>query len=253
MFHVHGLKFKNSKLTRSRRFLTGQIPGGFQTPISSKIGGMLPPALQRLHSWRGLRFDVVPSTFEENLDKSLFPTPVRTTMTKSIDGMMNQEHYVMENAKQKAVEVFQRLNAQGTHVDLVIGCDTVVAHDGKILEKPKMHSRCSQLSLVPRTMCFLVLPCVSRPPSTSFVSVRPSRSARLTARRFEVVHAVLSAVTLLNVDVEYIATGEPMDKAGSYGLQGRAKAFVASLDGCSNNVIGFPVDRFCVEIARFLH
>ncbi|ETV66622.1 septum formation protein Maf, variant [Aphanomyces astaci] len=100
---------------------------------------MLPPALQRLHAWRvvlasqsprrlelltnlGLHFDVVPSTFEENLDKRQFPTP---------------EHYVIENAKQKALEVLQRLTAQGTTVDLVIGCDTVVSHEGRILEKPK--------------------------------------------------------------------------------------------------------------------
>ncbi|ETV90920.1 septum formation protein Maf [Aphanomyces invadans] len=203
---------------------------------------MLPPALQRLDSWRvvlasqsprrfdlltnlGLRFDVVPSTFEENLDKSLFPTP---------------EHYVMENAKQKAVEVFQRLNAQGTHVDLVIGCDTVVAHDGKILEKPKDEQD-----------AFAMLSTLSGTSHDVFsgVAVCVSSSVHVFCERTSVTFRPLDSSTIR----EYIATGEPMDKAGSYGLQGRAKAFVASLDGCSNNVIGFPVDRFCVEIARFLH
>jgi len=64
---------------------------------------------------------VVPSTFEENLDKSLF-TPVE---------------YVAENARQKALEVYARLSAAGEMRSLIIGADTVVVRDDAILEKPK--------------------------------------------------------------------------------------------------------------------
>jgi septum formation protein len=39
-----------------------------------------------------------------------------------------------------------------------------------------------------------------------------------------------------------------MDKAGAYGIQGRAKVFVSALNGCYNNVMGFPVQRFCREL-----
>ncbi|XP_069110192.1 probable bifunctional dTTP/UTP pyrophosphatase/methyltransferase protein [Argopecten irradians] len=65
-------------------------------------------------------FDVVPSTFEENIDKSIPP----------ID-------YVRETAKQKALEVAQRLCVGEGSPDLIISADTVVMQDNLIFEKPK--------------------------------------------------------------------------------------------------------------------
>ena len=49
----------------------------------------------------------------------------------------------------------------------------------------------------------------------------------------------------------YIATGEPMDKAGAYGIQGGAGAFVTHLDGSFENVMGFPVDEVGAMLGRF--
>lgn len=76
----------------------------------------------------GLKFEVVTSTFEENLDKSSFSHPCE---------------YVKENAKQKAIEVWKRLSQRSYNdnqvkcPDLVIGADTIVTLDGEIMEKPK--------------------------------------------------------------------------------------------------------------------
>ena len=50
----------------------------------------------------------------------------------------------------------------------------------------------------------------------------------------------------------YIATGEPMDKAGAYGIQGGAGAFVEALEGSYENVIGFPVDDIREMLANFI-
>lgn len=50
----------------------------------------------------------------------------------------------------------------------------------------------------------------------------------------------------------YIATGEPFDKAGGYGVQGIASSFCAGLDGCYFNVVGFPQARFCQELISIL-
>ena len=47
---------------------------------------------------------------------------------------------------------------------------------------------------------------------------------------------------------EYVASGEPMDKAGSYGIQGVGGAFVKGILGCYHNVVGFPLHRFCTEV-----
>ena len=58
------------------------------------------------------------------------------------------------------------------------------------------------------------------------------------------------ALTAEEIDA-YIATGEPMDKAGAYGIQGGAGAFVTHLDGSFENVMGFPVDEVGAMLGRF--
>uniref|UniRef100_A0AAV1TKC3 Maf-like protein n=1 Tax=Peronospora matthiolae TaxID=2874970 RepID=A0AAV1TKC3_9STRA len=176
----------------------------------------------------GLSFEVIPSTFEENLPKEQFATP---------------DLYVIENAKQKALEVLCRVSSDKKSASellvVVIGCDTVVVQDGVILEKPKDEQD-----------AFNMLTGLSGRPHQVFSGV-----ALLTAKRgtndphlfFETTRLVFGPLEPEDIRT-YIATGEPMDKAGAYGLQGRARCFVKEIHGCSNNVIGFPVQRFCHEV-----
>tara|TARA_Y100001978_G_scaffold195839_1_gene204587 strand:- start:1487 stop:1702 length:216 start_codon:yes stop_codon:yes gene_type:complete len=57
----------------------------------------------------------------------------------------------------------------------------------------------------------------------------------------------MKALSQQDIDT-YISSGEPFDKAGSYGIQGRAGRFIESIEGCYYNVVGLPLARLCVLI-----
>ena len=109
----------------------------------------------------------------------------------------------------------------------VIAADTVVALDGEILGKPKDAADAHRM-----------LAALSGRTHEVFTGVAVGYGDTITAR------AARTAVTFrpLTEDeiLAYIATGEPMDKAGAYGIQGGAGRFVAATDGDIDNVIGLP-------------
>ena len=124
-----------------------------------------------------------------------------------------------------------RAAAEGRDSGVVIASDTLVSLDGAALGKPAsrddarrmLHELSGREHEVFTGVC--VIDCAS--------GREESRVAR-TGVRFR-------ALTDREID-GYVATGEPMDKAGAYAIQGGAGAFVESLDGSFENVMGFPVD-----------
>ncbi|KEP61203.1 UNVERIFIED_CONTAM: septum formation protein maf, putative [Hammondia hammondi] len=118
---------------------------------------------------------------------------------------------------------------------IVIGADTVVELDGQILEKPEdeQDARRMLASLSGRTHAVHTAVCLySR-----------QRGAEHPVAAF-VETTKVTMVALGRDDIEaYVRTGEPMDKAGSYGIQGIAGQFVSRIDGCFFNVVGLPVTR----------
>lgn len=110
----------------------------------------------------------------------------------------------------------------------VIGCDTVVVIDGKILGKPKNREQCqSMLSLLSgRTHCVYTGVCIIyNKREYSFTEKTEVTFHNLSEREIE----------------EYIETGEPFDKAGGYGIQGKGALLVKEIRGDYFNVVGLPV------------
>mmetsp|Transcript_33238 Transcript_33238/g.107480 ORF Transcript_33238/g.107480 Transcript_33238/m.107480 type:complete len:223 (+) Transcript_33238:66-734(+) len=196
-----------------------------------------PRRVDILNNVLGLQARVVPSTFEENLDKTAMPA----------------HEYVQRTAHGKALEVYERLVRAGEAPPrLVIGADTVVVADGCVLEKPAdaagAAAMLSSLSGRSHQVCtgvsFIYGPQIAPPTGTAAGVPEPLPHEHSFVEVTTVDFCDLSSEAI----ERYIASGEPMDKAGSYGIQGLGGTFVTGIRGCYHNVVGFPMHRFCKEI-----
>lgn len=139
-------------------------------------------------------------------------------------------------SERKALAVADKYND-----GIVIASDTLVSLDGRGLGKPADEADAYRMlrALSGRTHEVFTGVCII----DAATGVKETRVARTG-----VIFRELSDDEIN----EYIATGEPMDKAGAYGIQGGAGKFVTALDGTFENVMGFPVDVVSEMLARFM-
>jgi|SRR6516165_5295787 septum formation protein len=133
--------------------------------------------------------------------------------------------YAQRLARDKARAVFAR-----NPDNVVLGADTVVVVDEHLLEKPCDEADAARMLrlLSGRTHQVITGVCVLAPG-------HEQTEAEVTEVRFS---------DLSNEEIDaYIATHEPMDKAGAYAIQGIASRWVERIDGCYFNVVGLPVPR----------
>lgn len=143
--------------------------------------------------------------------------------------------YVTRLAREKAETVFAALNkpnALSQAIDspslVVLGADTTVTVDDQILSKPADASDASRMLRLLSGRAHLVITGVA-----AVTANRTETAAEVTAVRF---------LTLSDAQIQsYIATGEPMDKAGAYAIQGRAARWIPRIQGCYFNVVGLPI------------
>ncbi len=120
-----------------------------------------------------------------------------------------------------------------SHPDaLVIGADTVVEVDGAILGKPRDEADARRM--------LRLLSGREHRVYTGVSLVR--RSARVSSTQTEMTRVFFREMTDAEINA-YIATGEPMDKAGAYGYQGRAGMYIERIEGDFFNVVGLPLCR----------
>ncbi|XP_071786944.1 probable bifunctional dTTP/UTP pyrophosphatase/methyltransferase protein isoform X2 [Asterias amurensis] len=204
-------------------------------PIISELSSMRiilasgSPRRKDVLSKIGLKFEVVPSTFEENLDKSLFNSA---------------KDYVKETALKKAEEVAQRLQG-ANQPNLIIGADTVVVLGDTILEKPRDDEHAYEMLSQLNGSSHYV--------HTGVALLTPKRGDKTFDKvQFHETTEVKFADLSPEIIRAYVATGESLDKAGGYGIQEIGGSLVQSVSGDYFNVVGFPLHSFCKQLLLLL-
>ena len=146
---------------------------------------------------------------------------------------------VMSLAEQKAVDVAKEM-PEGT---VILGSDTVVAADGKILGKPKSHEEAYEMirCLAGRSHQVYTGVCI--------VKKGPEGEADTVVSFYDETDVNVSPMTEKEIR-EYADSEEPMDKAGSYAVQGFFARYIDGLKGSYANVMGLPVHLVYQELKK---
>lgn len=174
------------------------------------------PRRRELLGQMGFSFTVRPAKGEELAHPELTP-----------------DQLVEELARQKALEV----SAEAASDDVVVAADTVVAIDGKVLGKPHDKVHAAEM-----------LSALSGREHTVYTGVAVKRGETLLVEH-EATQVRFRPLTEREIDL-YIQTGEPMDKAGSYGIQGCGALLVEGIRGDYFNVVGLPICRLGRMLAQ---
>lgn len=145
---------------------------------------------------------------------------------------------VMELSRQKAEEIA----AAQTEDCIIIGADTVVARGDKIMGKPKDAADAKQMLRSIADDCHQVY--------TGVTLIRTGAHPQSVTFQ-EKTDVFLYPISDAELDA-YIASGDPMDKAGAYGIQGDFAIYVKRIAGDYYNVVGLPIGRVYQELKRML-
>lgn len=158
------------------------------------------------------KFDIMVSNFDEN--------------TVIFNGSIDD--YVKEISNGKALEVKERTADDA----IIISADTVVTFNNRILGKPRDKNDAFQMLKSLRGRSHKVY--------TGITVIN-------TKKNIVKQESVCTEVTFSEISddeiLKYIETGEPLDKAGAYGIQGKGGVFVERINGCYYNVVGLPLNR----------
>jgi len=145
------------------------------------------------------------------------------------------EEAALANALGKAKDVAERQRDA-----IVISADTVVVIGGKVLGKPASVSEAEEMLtlLQGRTHRVMTALAVVHAASGAVESDVVETRVRMLPMTSEGIRA-------------YVGTGEPMDKAGGYAIQGLGAVLVDEIEGCYHNVVGLPLSRLAMLLSRF--
>ena len=178
------------------------------------------PRRKELLAKTGLAFDIIPAKGEENITKTI-PAEV-----------------VMELSLQKAKEIAD----QQTEECIIIGSDTVVAKGDEIMGKPKDEADAFRMLDMISDDCHQVY--------TGVTIIRTGEQAEVITFA-EKTDVYLYPISEADINA-YIESGDPMDKAGAYGIQGDFAVHVKGIEGDYYNVVGLPIGRVYQELKKMM-
>lgn len=182
------------------------------------------PRRKELLKQVGISFKTMPSTVEEKITKT------------------EPQEVVEELSYQKAVDVCGRLADEGRADFVVIGADTVVSCWGEILGKPKDRKDAVRMLQKLQGGSHQVYTGVTL--AWKYQDMSP-----MYATFSECTDVTMYTMTEEEIK-RYVDSGEPMDKAGAYAIQGLCAAYIQGICGDYNNVVGLPVGRVCQELKK---
>ncbi|MCR5421210.1 MAG: Maf family protein [Lachnospiraceae bacterium] len=185
------------------------------------ILGSASPRRREILEQAGIEFEIITSDLEEKIT-SRFPWEV-----------------VLELSRMKALDVYSKAGEKYNNDNdlLVIGADTIVALDGKIFGKPEDEEAAYEM-----------LKALSGRVHEVYTGVT------VITQDMDLSFASCTEVSVYELEREeilkYIATKEPMDKAGAYAIQGGFAKYIKEIKGEYNNVVGFPIAAMIYELKK---
>lgn len=187
-------------------------------PLFSIILASASPRRKQLLDMIDIDFEVIPSDVHEDFNIDL-----------------NHEDFVQHYAREKSLDIAEKYPDH-----LVIGADTIVVLDSKILGKPKDEAD-----------SFNMLKSLSGRTHTVYTGVSLNHiNEKISDTFFEQTQVSFNELSD-SVISYYIDTYKPLDKAGSYGIQDWFAINVNRIDGCFYNVMGFPLAAFFSHYKKY--
>ena len=147
---------------------------------------------------------------------------------------------VSEISKRKAEHAFQALRIPPRSDTLIIAADTLVVIDGEIMGKPSDEEDAFRMIKALQSRKHTVF--------TGVTLIKAGSGGGINNKTFfEAAGVFMRALDEAEIRA-YIATGEPMDKAGAYGIQEKGAVLIERVEGDFHTVVGLPLARLCVEM-----
>lgn len=181
------------------------------------------PRRRELLEQIGLEFEILPSGIEENPKSHVL------------------WEMVLELSAGKAKDVFERIPEGEKDSVAVLGADTVVALGEQIMGKPGSRQRAEEkLSLLQGR---------THQVYTGVTLITRKEGEPVTISFYERTDVTMYPMSVSDIRA-YVDTGEPMDKAGAYGIQGKCAVFIKEIKGDYYNVVGLPIGRLYQEMKK---